>query len=137
MFLSFHAFHSVAWSFNTIRLSIHTHIYLIVRLHYIFVSLWKWLFCLLQIVVLSLVNDRNYFQVQIEANIPHHDILRTQKLELLHQHCPPKIGDVNSFSFTGNWFTIKLVLVHDSLYLENGLYSRSRTLLIYSELKIE
>lgn len=71
----------------------------------------------------SLVNDTSYSQVQIQVNIPHHDLLRTLKLELLHRHCPPKIGDVNSFSPMGNSFTIKLVLIHGSLYLENGLCS--------------
>ncbi|XP_034703706.1 ribulose-1,5 bisphosphate carboxylase/oxygenase large subunit N-methyltransferase, chloroplastic [Vitis riparia] len=50
-----------------------------------------------------------YDQVQIQVNIPHHDLLRTLKLELLHRHCPPKIGDVNSFSSMGNLFTIKEV----------------------------
>lgn len=50
-----------------------------------------------------------YDQVQIQLNIPHHDLLRTTKLELLHKHCTPTIKDVNSFNSSWDSFTIKEV----------------------------
>ncbi|XP_057981817.1 ribulose-1,5 bisphosphate carboxylase/oxygenase large subunit N-methyltransferase, chloroplastic isoform X2 [Malania oleifera] len=50
-----------------------------------------------------------YDQVQIQVDIPHDDLLRAMKLELLRGHHTPAIKDVNSFNSSGDSFTIKEV----------------------------
>ncbi|KAA8534294.1 hypothetical protein F0562_031811 [Nyssa sinensis] len=50
-----------------------------------------------------------YDEVQIQFNIPHHDYLRTKKLELLQRHCTPIIKDFNSFSSSWDSFIVKEV----------------------------
>ncbi|KAL0323985.1 UNVERIFIED_CONTAM: hypothetical protein Scaly_2365600 [Sesamum calycinum] len=54
-------------------------------------------------------NILSYDQVQIELNIPQHDRLYTQKLELLDRHSTRSIKDVNEFTSSQNSFTIKEV----------------------------
>ncbi|XP_074358475.1 fructose-bisphosphate aldolase-lysine N-methyltransferase, chloroplastic isoform X2 [Apium graveolens] len=46
---------------------------------------------------------------QIELDIPHHDPLRTMKMDLLCRHCTPVLEDDNAFSSCGNSFVIKHV----------------------------
>ncbi|KAL0330161.1 UNVERIFIED_CONTAM: hypothetical protein Sradi_5002800 [Sesamum radiatum] len=53
------------------------------------------------------VSCNSYDQVQIELNIPQHDRLYTQKLELLDRHSTRSIKDVNEFTSSQNSFTIK------------------------------
>ncbi|PRQ58965.1 putative [Ribulose-bisphosphate carboxylase]-lysine N-methyltransferase [Rosa chinensis] len=48
-------------------------------------------------------------QVQIQVNIPHHDILRDLKLELLKRHHRPINNDINGFNSSVDCFTIKEV----------------------------
>ncbi|XP_074358476.1 fructose-bisphosphate aldolase-lysine N-methyltransferase, chloroplastic isoform X3 [Apium graveolens] len=60
----------------------------------------------------EVIADRNYApgdQVQIELDIPHHDPLRTMKMDLLCRHCTPVLEDDNAFSSCGNSFVIKHV----------------------------
>ncbi|KAB2598161.1 ribosomal N-lysine methyltransferase 4 [Pyrus ussuriensis x Pyrus communis] len=47
-------------------------------------------------------------QVEIQVNIPHHDVLREMKWELLKRHHRPISNDVNGFDSSMNSFTIKL-----------------------------
>ena len=62
-----------------------------------------------------LKNDVVDSQVQIHLNIPHHDMLREMKLELLQQHPTPTIKDAIGFNCSEDTFIIKLVLMLNSL----------------------
>ncbi|XP_063942592.1 fructose-bisphosphate aldolase-lysine N-methyltransferase, chloroplastic isoform X4 [Daucus carota subsp. sativus] len=53
--------------------------------------------------------DNVYEQVQIKLDIPHHDPLRSMKMDLLCQHSTPVLEDDNAFSSCGNSFMIKQV----------------------------
>ncbi|KAL0393902.1 UNVERIFIED_CONTAM: hypothetical protein Slati_4356400 [Sesamum latifolium] len=55
------------------------------------------------------VSCNSYDQVQVEINIPQHDRLYTQKLELLDRHSTRSTKDVNEFTCSRNSFTIKEV----------------------------
>ncbi|XP_068316335.1 fructose-bisphosphate aldolase-lysine N-methyltransferase, chloroplastic-like [Pyrus communis] len=48
-------------------------------------------------------------QVQVQVNIPHHDVLREMKWELLKRHHRPISNDVNGFDSSMDSFTIKEV----------------------------
>ncbi|XP_050122351.1 uncharacterized protein LOC126599678 isoform X5 [Malus sylvestris] len=48
-------------------------------------------------------------QVEIQVNIPHHDVLREMKWELLKRHHRPISNDVNGFDSSMDSFTIKEV----------------------------
>ncbi|KAK4578988.1 hypothetical protein RGQ29_028876 [Quercus rubra] len=50
-------------------------------------------------------------QVQVHFNVPHHDLLREMKIDLLQRHRTPPIKDVNGFNSSSESFTIKLVLI--------------------------
>lgn len=50
-----------------------------------------------------------YDQVQIELDIPHHDPLRTMKMDLLCRHSTPVLEDDDAFNSCGNSFVIKQV----------------------------
>lgn len=55
------------------------------------------------------VSCNSYDQVGFELNIPHHDRLYKQKLELLDRYRTPSIKDVNIFTSSWNSFTIREV----------------------------
>lgn len=55
------------------------------------------------------VSCNSYDQVRVALNIPQHDGLYTQKLELLDRHRTPSIRDDNEFTSSGNSFTIREV----------------------------
>ncbi|KAM1406488.1 hypothetical protein ACFXTH_001151 [Malus domestica] len=48
-----------------------------------------------------------YNQVEIQVNIPHHDVLREMEWELLKRHHRPIGNDVNGFDSSMDSFTIK------------------------------
>ncbi|XP_035548011.1 uncharacterized protein LOC109013068 isoform X2 [Juglans regia] len=48
-------------------------------------------------------------EVQIQFNVPHHDLLREKKIEFLQRHCTPIAKDVNGFNSSVESFTIKEV----------------------------
>ncbi|GMY08668.1 fructose-bisphosphate aldolase-lysine N-methyltransferase, chloroplastic [Fagus crenata] len=50
-----------------------------------------------------------YDQVQVQFKVPHHDLLREMKIDLLRRHCIPTIKDVNGFNSSLESFTIKEV----------------------------
>ncbi|GAV63735.1 SET domain-containing protein, partial [Cephalotus follicularis] len=50
-----------------------------------------------------------YDQVQIQLDIPHHDLLRDMKLKFLHEHCTRSMKGVNHFDSSEGSFTVKEV----------------------------
>ncbi|KAG2730084.1 hypothetical protein I3760_01G276600 [Carya illinoinensis] len=48
-------------------------------------------------------------QVQIQFNVPRHDLLREKKIDFLRRHCIPIAKDVNGFNSSIESFTIKEV----------------------------
>ncbi|KAK6158748.1 hypothetical protein DH2020_006062 [Rehmannia glutinosa] len=55
------------------------------------------------------VSCNSYDQVRVELNVPQHDRLYKQKMELLDSHRTPGIKDVNEFTSSRNSFTIREV----------------------------
>ncbi|KAG8375372.1 hypothetical protein BUALT_Bualt10G0093200 [Buddleja alternifolia] len=55
------------------------------------------------------VSCNRYDQAQVELNVPQHDALYRQKLELFDRFRTRSIKDVNEFTSSGNSFTIKEV----------------------------
>ncbi|KAK6158696.1 hypothetical protein DH2020_006010 [Rehmannia glutinosa] len=55
------------------------------------------------------VSCNSYDQVRVELNVPQHDRLYKQKMELLDSHRTPSIKDVNEFTSSRNSFTIREV----------------------------
>ncbi|XP_047967684.1 ribulose-1,5 bisphosphate carboxylase/oxygenase large subunit N-methyltransferase, chloroplastic [Salvia hispanica] len=55
------------------------------------------------------VSCNRYDQVRVELNVPQHDALYTQKLEILGRDRTPRIKDDNEFTYYENSFTIKKV----------------------------
>uniref|UniRef100_A0A2N9EEQ7 Rubisco LSMT substrate-binding domain-containing protein n=1 Tax=Fagus sylvatica TaxID=28930 RepID=A0A2N9EEQ7_FAGSY len=51
-----------------------------------------------------------YDQVQVQFKVPHHDLLREMKIDLLRRHCIPTIKDVNGFNSSLESFTINCVI---------------------------
>ncbi|KAH6804530.1 SET domain-containing protein [Perilla frutescens var. frutescens] len=55
------------------------------------------------------VSCNRYDHVQIKLNVPQHDVLCTQKLQLLGRHRTRSIKDDNEFTYSENSFTIREV----------------------------
>ncbi|KAG6409693.1 hypothetical protein SASPL_127735 [Salvia splendens] len=55
------------------------------------------------------VSCNRYDQVRVELNVPQHDALYTQKLEILGRDRTPRIKDDNEFTYYENSFTVKKV----------------------------
>ncbi|KAK6158706.1 hypothetical protein DH2020_006020 [Rehmannia glutinosa] len=55
------------------------------------------------------VSCNSYDQVQVELNVPQHDRLYKQKMELLDSHRTPNVKNVNEFTSSRNSFTIREV----------------------------
>nr|POE45781.1 serine/arginine-rich splicing factor rs2z32 [Quercus suber] len=67
-------------------------------------------------------------QVQVHFNLPHHDLLREMKIDLLQRHCTPPIKDVNGFNSSLESFTIKEVRSAKGKGLPQSLRAFARVL---------
>ncbi|KAM3698176.1 hypothetical protein ACJW31_06G169400 [Castanea mollissima] len=67
-------------------------------------------------------------QVQVHFNLPHHDLLREMKIDLLQRHCTPPIKDVNGFKSSLESFTIKEVASAKGRGLPQSLRAFARVL---------